>query len=105
MRLFAGTAARAHAVGGRTLLVYRLPIDYTLHAASDDAPGLILTLPASVGFFNYSPIDLVHTQLPAHVGAFSFVPGMQLDFKTHQHWHIDPYARAGGSFAGGQFDG
>jgi hypothetical protein len=63
-------------VGGRTLLVYRLPMGYDLRAATDDVPGLRLTLPVAVGFFNYSPIDLVHTQLPSHLDAFSFVPGL-----------------------------
>ncbi|HSY07103.1 MAG TPA: hypothetical protein VK820_01045 [Steroidobacteraceae bacterium] len=92
-------------VAGRTLLVYRLPLGYDLREATEDAPGLRLTLPAAVGFFNYSPIDLVHTQLPAHVGAFSFVPGLKLDYKMDEHWHIEPYARAGASFASDDFDG
>jgi len=92
-------------VGGRTLLVYRLPMGYDLREATDDGPGLRLTLPVAVGFFNYSPIDLVHTQLPSHVGALSFVPGLRLDFKMDDNWRIEPYARAGASFASDQFDG
>ena len=92
-------------VGGRTLLVYRLPLGYELRAATEDSPGLRLTLPAAVGFFNYSPVDLVHTQLPAHLDAFSFVPGLLLDFKMDEHWRIEPYARAGGTFDSGDFDG
>ena len=65
-------------VGGRTLLVYRLPLGYDLREPTEDSPGLRLTLPAAVGFFNYSPVDLVHTQLPSHLDAFSFVPGLLL---------------------------
>src|SRR5471032_1749594 len=90
-------------VGGRTLLVYRLPFSYSLRAATEDAPGLNLTLPAAVGFFNYSPVDLVHTQLPSHLDAFSFVPGLQLDYRLDEHWHVEPYARVGGSFASADF--
>src|SRR5476651_2302934 len=82
-------------VSGRTLLVYRLPFSYSLRAVSEDAPGLNLTLPAAVGFFNYSPVDLVHTQLPAHLDAFSFVPGLQLDYRLDERWHVEPYVRAG----------
>jgi hypothetical protein len=92
-------------VGGRTLLVYRLPMGYDLREATDAAPGLRLTLPAAVGFFNYSPIDLVHTQLPSHLDAFSFVPGLLVDLKMDERWRIEPYARAGASFACGDFDG
>jgi hypothetical protein len=92
-------------VSGRTLLVYRLPMGYDLREATEDVPGLRLTLPATVGFFNYSPLDLVHTQLPAHVGAFSFVPGVQLTFKMDEHWRIEPYARAGVSVSSDEFDG
>jgi hypothetical protein len=92
-------------VGGRTLLVYRLPMSYDLRAATDDVPGLRLTLPVAVGFFNYSPIDLVHTQLPSHLDAFSFVPGLLGVFKMDDQWRIEPYARAGASFASGDFDG
>jgi hypothetical protein len=92
-------------VAGRTLLVYRLPFSYALRDASADAPGLNLTLPAAVGFFNYSPIDIVHSQLPSHLDAFSFVPGLQLDYRLDEHWHVLPYARAGASFASADFDG
>jgi hypothetical protein len=92
-------------VSGRTLLVYRLPFSYSLRAASEDTPGLDLTLPAAVGFFNFSPIDLVHTQLPAHLDAFSFVPGLRLDYPLSERWHVEPYVRAGGSFASADFDG
>jgi hypothetical protein len=92
-------------VGGRTLLVYRLPMGYDLRETTDDEPGLRLTLPVAVGFFNYSPVDLVHSQLPSHLDAFSFVPGLLLDFRMDEHWRIEPYARAGGSFASGDFDG
>jgi hypothetical protein len=92
-------------VAGRTLLVYRLPFSYSLRTASEDSFGLNLTLPAAVGFFNYSPVDLVHTQLPSHLDAVSFVPGLQLDYKLDEHWHVLPYVRAGGSFAAADFDG
>jgi hypothetical protein len=92
-------------VSGRTLLVYRLPFSYSLRAPSEDTPGLDLTLPAAVGFFNFSPIDLVHTQLPAHLDAFSFVPGLKLDYRIDDRWHVEPYVRAGGSFASADFDG
>jgi hypothetical protein len=47
----------------------------------------------------------VLTELPAHLGAVSFVPGPALDYVLNERWHIEPYARAGGSFASGQFDG
>lgn len=92
-------------VSGRTLLVYRLPFSYTLRDATDDAPGLNLTLPAAVGFFDYTPRDLVHTQLPSHLDAVSFVPGLQLDFTMTEHWHVLPYARAGGALASSDFIG
>lgn len=92
-------------VSGRTLLVYRLPFSYSLRGASEDAPGLNLTLPAAVGFFNFSPIDLVHSQLPAHLDAVSLVPGLQLDYPLDEHWHLEPYVRAGGSFASADFNG
>jgi hypothetical protein len=92
-------------VSGRTLLVYRLPFSYALRAASEDGPGLNLTLPAALGFFNFSPIDLVHTKLPAHLDAFSLVPGLQLDYSLDEHWHVEPYVRAGGSFAAADFNG
>jgi hypothetical protein len=92
-------------VSGRTLLVYRLPLAYELREPTEDVPGLRLTLPLAVGFFNYSPLDLVHSQLPSHLDAFSFVPGMMLELKMDEHWRIEPYARAGASFASGDFDG
>ena len=91
-------------VAGRTLLVYRLPFNYVLREANEDEPGLRLTLPVAVGFFNFSPVDVVQSRLPAHLDAFSLVPGAQLDFRMTDQWQIHPYVRAGGSFASSQFD-
>jgi hypothetical protein len=67
---------------------------FDLREATADAPELRLTLPPAVGFFNYSPIVLVHTQLPSHLDASSFVPGVLVDFKMDEHWRAEPYARA-----------
>jgi hypothetical protein len=44
-------------------------------------------------------------QLPSHIDAFSFVPGVLVDFTMDEHWRVEPYARAGASFGAGDFDG
>lgn len=94
---------------GRQMQIYRLPFSIGLREAAPalDAgvrPGLRITLPVTVGFLDFSPRDVISGGLPDRVDSFSFVPGLVLEIRVHEHWRLEPYARAGGSVAGGTPD-
>ena len=90
-----------YTIGGRTIQVYQVQPSYKLRAAAAHGarPGLRLTFPVTVGFFNFQPGDLVHLQVPTQIGALSFEPGVELDYWLNDAWHVYPYAKGGGTFA------
>jgi hypothetical protein len=90
-----------YAVDGRTIQVYQLPFSYGLREAAPRGgrPGIRLILPVTVGFFNFQPVDLVHGHLPSSIGALSFEPGVELDYRISDVWDVYPYVKAGGTFA------
>ena len=65
-----------YSMSGRTLQVYRLPFGYEFDHAADARVRPRLTLPVTLGFLDFEPIDVVHTGLPESVVSLSFVPGL-----------------------------
>lgn len=90
---------------GRTLQIYRLTYTKSLRDATPEKSGVIFDLPVTVGFFDFSPLDVLSQGLPTHVDSFSVVPGLQLDYLLPGDWHLLPYARAGFSVASSSVDG
>jgi len=88
-------------IGGTTIQVYQLPFSYKLRLPSKHSspPGIRLTLPVTLGFFNFQTRDLVHLEIPHAIGALSLEPGVQLDYYLNESWSIYPYAKAGRTFA------
>jgi len=89
-----------YSIGGRTIQVYQLPLYYRLRQAAPHGgrPGIKLIFPTTFGFFNYQSSDLLHLQLPSSLNAFSFEPGVELDYWMNDRWHLYPYVKAGGSW-------
>lgn len=88
-------------ISGRTIQVYQLPLSYSLRPASSHAspPGINLIFPVTFGFFNFQPGDLIRLEVPTHIGALSFEPGVELDYRLNRAWHLYPYVKAGWTFA------
>ncbi len=80
---------------GRLLQIYRLPFAWRFREATPDAPGVTLLLPATLGFFDFSPVDIVQNELPDGIDSVSFVPGIGLEFLRGEHWRIMPFAKLG----------
>jgi len=62
-------------------------------------------LPGTVGFFDFSPLDVLEKGPPTRVDSFSVVPGIELDYLMRNDWHVIPYLRAGFSVASSDVDG
>lgn len=88
-------------IGGNTLQVYQLRAGYRLREAPmpRQRPGIRLIFPVTVGFFDFQPRDLVHLQIPTHVGALSLEPGIEWDYWLREDWHVYPYVKGGATFA------
>lgn len=86
-------------VSGRLMQIYRLPLAWRYRAASASSPGITLLLPTTVGFFDFSPTDLVQSGLPDGVDSISFVPGIGLEFLPDGGWRVMPFAKLGVALA------
>lgn len=89
-----------YSIDGRTIQVYQLPLYYRLRKAEPRGgrPGIKLIFPMTFGFFNFQPSDLLHLEIPNSINAFSFEPGVELDYWLNDSWHLYPYVKAGGSW-------
>lgn len=90
---------------GRTLQIYRFTYEKTLREAGEGRVGAQFELPATFGFFDFNPADVVSQGLPSRIDSFSVVPGFELDFLLDDGWHVLPYVRAGFSVASSSVDG
>jgi hypothetical protein len=88
-----------YSVSGRTLQIYRLPFRHELREADEAGFGAILTLPVTLGFYDFELQDVANGGIPADVDAASFVPGLRLVFEAGTHWTLEPYAELGVSKA------
>lgn len=84
-----------YAVGGRTIQIYRLPVARTLAEPEDGRPGVRLTLPVTIGLYDFEPRDVVESGFPDRLDTFSLAGGIELDFPLADDWHLVPYAEAG----------
>jgi len=92
-------------LGGRTLQIYRLTYTKELREPTPEKFGARFDLPVTLGFFDFSPVDVVSHGLPTRIDSFAAVPGIELDYLLRNDWHLLPYARAGFSMASSSVDG
>jgi hypothetical protein len=82
-------------MSGRTLQVYKLPFGYEFDHAADARVRPRLTLPVTLGFLDFEPVDVVHTGLPESLDSLSFVPGLVLEVMLSPRWRLEPFVEAG----------
>ncbi len=64
-------------LSGRTLQIYRLPIERKLRDPTPTRAGLTLTLPVTAGFFDFRVSDVIESGLPTSLSTLSVVPGLR----------------------------
>jgi hypothetical protein len=84
-----------YVISGRTLQIYKLPFGYQLREPGPDGIGIRLTLPVTIGFIGFKPVDVVDTGLPQNLDSLSFVPGLEFDIPVTSRWRLEPFAEAG----------
>lgn len=84
---------------GRLLQIYRLPFEWRYRKPAPDAPGVVLLLPVTLGFLDFAPLDILGEELPDRIDAFSFVPGIGLEFARGERLRIMPFAKVGVALA------
>lgn len=84
-----------YTVNGRTVQIYRLPFARQLREPDGSRPGIRLTLPVTVGLFDFKLGDIVKDGVPTDLETLSAAFGIELDFPLGDSWHLLPYAEAG----------
>ena len=82
-------------LSGRTLQIYRLPLEWQLRDPTPTRPGLTLTLPVTAGFFDFRVPDVIETGLPTSISTLSIVPGIRWEFRIDDFWRLAPFVEAG----------
>lgn len=85
-------------ISGRTVQVYSLPFEWQLREREDDderRAGLTVTLPVTLGFFDFKLEDVLESGLPSDIATLSFVPGLRWDLRVGDGWRLQPFAEAG----------
>lgn len=94
-------------ISGRTVQVYSLPFEWRLRdregpgEGDGDAEGrrgragLTLTLPVTLGFFDFKLEDVLESGLPSDIATLSFVPGLRWDLEVGDGWALQPFVEAG----------
>lgn len=84
-----------YTTGDRTVAVLQLPLSYTLREPEEDRWGMRITLPVSIGFYDYHFDDILDEGLPQGLSTMSFVPGLELEKQITSRWRLKPYVSAG----------
>jgi hypothetical protein len=82
-------------------VIYRLPLSRALREAAPGRLGWRATLPVTVGFFDFSPAEVIQSGLPDRLDSFSFVPGLRAEILLREDWKLLPFIEAGASLASG----
>ncbi len=82
-------------ISGRTVQVYSLPFERRLRERDDERAGLVLTLPVTLGFFDFKVQDILESGLPSDLSTLSFVPGLRWEIGLGEHWELQPFVEAG----------
>src|SRR5262245_25156865 len=98
------TGSGIYVVEDRTVQVYDIPIAFSPMKLEDHRLGLRITLPVSLGFYDFQAADVIETGLPEHLGTASFLPGIRFDFRPTGNWILGPFIEAGVAkdFEGGE---
>jgi hypothetical protein len=90
---FFGTGV--YRAGDRTVSVLQLPFSKELQPMTQDQWGVRLTLPVSVGVYDYHFEDLLVGKTPHNLSTVSLLPGIEGDIPVTRNWTLKPYGNAG----------
>ena len=82
-------------VDGRTVQIYRVPVDIRLPPPDPEHWSWKLTLPVTLGFVDLDPSDFLEAQLREEFSTLSLVPGLRFDVPVRSNWRLEPFVEGG----------
>ena len=87
-----------YSAGDRTVAILQAPLSFPVREGDDQRWGLRITLPVSIGFYDFNLEDVVDNGLPARINTLSIVPGIEFEKRVIPRWLLRPYVSAGGGW-------
>ena len=87
--------AGVYAVNGRSVQIYRLPFEWEWRPPTQDRVGWSLTLPVTLGFYDYHVQDVVQEGLPKSFDTYSYLPGVEVSRLIGPQWRVATFAEIG----------
>ena len=84
-----------YSAGDRTVGVLQAPLSFNLRESGDEQWGLRITLPVSLGFYDFDFGGVVENGLPSRISTLSIVPGIEFEKRIVPRWLLKPYVSAG----------
>ena len=80
-----------YSAADQNVQVFQIPFSYQLFGIEEKKWGLNLTLPVTVGYYDFNLDDIINEGFPEEISTFSFVPGLQFEFPVLKHWKLLPF--------------
>ena len=84
-----------YSAGDRKVAVVQLPISRTLVPVGEDRYGLMLKIPVTFGFYDYSFDDVFVGDLPNQLSTLSVMLGLEWELPLTRRWTLRPYFSGG----------
>jgi len=80
-----------YSAAGQDVQIYQIPFSYQIYDSKEKGYGLNLTLPVTLGFYDFNLSDIINDGFPEEISTFSFVPGLEFEYPVLQHWKLLPF--------------
>lgn len=80
---------------GQDVFVLQLPLDYTIKQKTDTDSGILLKLPITIGFINFSGLEVEELPEIKDVTTLTFLPGIEYQIPVTPDWTLAPFADYG----------
>jgi len=81
-----------YSASGQDVQIYQIPFSYQIYKAGEQKKwGLKLTIPVTLGFYDFKLEDIPDTGLPTDISTLSIVPGLQFQYFVTKKWQLRPF--------------
>ena len=82
-------------INGRRITMLKVPLSYTAQAMTTDQPGLVWTLPVSLGYDAVTDHDWFGDLLDEDLVTLTALPGIEYNLPIDRTWRLKPFASVG----------
>lgn len=93
-----------YSFSGQSVQLYRIPVTVRLDDNAPPAPEFYLQLPVTFGFYNFTPQDVLHGDVPKSVDTISGLAGIEARLSLTDTWRYLQLGAVGYTKAAGKPD-